>query len=74
MFNPFRLLWELITFGIQAIFVYILVIIILTGIVLLNMQQWQKVSEVVEATRSAYSKECTRIDGCRILKDGTIEY
>jgi hypothetical protein len=68
MFNPFRLLWELITFGIQAIFVYILVIIILTGLVLLNVQQWQKVSDVNNQI------ECTRIDGCRILKDGTIEY
>ena len=31
MMNPFRIVWELIEFGIQAIFVYILALIIVIG-------------------------------------------
>ncbi len=33
MFNPIRVVWELIEFGIQALFVYVLVIIIFIGII-----------------------------------------
>ena len=33
MIKPFQMIWELIEFGIQAIFVYVLVIIIFIGVI-----------------------------------------
>lgn len=33
MMNPFRIVWELIEFAIQAIFVYILALILVVGII-----------------------------------------
>jgi len=85
MINPFRIVWELIEFGIQAIFVYILAIIIFIGITIIvyknisieNVEYievpkivYQKVVETV----SAKEPECKRPSGCRVLEDGTIEY
>ena len=34
MLKPFQILWELIEFGLQALFVYVLVIIIFIGVVI----------------------------------------
>ena len=33
MMNPFRIVWELIEFGIQALFVYVLAIILCVGLI-----------------------------------------
>jgi hypothetical protein len=78
MFNPFRIVWELIEFGLQALFVYVLVILIFVGIIATVIYKeknkeasWNK---AIKEAKIEYEKECTRIDGCRILKDGTIEW
>jgi hypothetical protein len=30
--------------------------------------------EAIEEAKVEYVKECTRIDGCKVRKDGTIEW
>ena len=78
MIKPFRIIWELIEFGIQAAFVYVLVIIIFIGVIAtVIIKEKNKEKEWTEAIQEAkveYVKECTRIDGCRVRKDGTVEY
>ena len=78
MIKPFRIIWELIEFGIQAAFVYVLVIIIFIGVLITIIhkeknkeQEW---NEAIKEAKIEYTKECTRIDGCRVRKDGTVEY
>jgi hypothetical protein len=78
MFNPIRVVWELIEFGIQALFVYVLVILIFIGIIATILykeknkeQDWNK---AIKKAKIDYIQECTRVDGCRIRKDGTIEW
>jgi len=78
MFNPIRVVWELIEFGIQALFVYVLVILIFIGIITTILykeknkeQDWNK---AIKKAKIDYIQECTRVDGCRIRKDGTIEW
>ena len=78
MIKPFRIIWELIEFGIQAAFVYVLVILVFIGIIAtVIIKEKNKEKEWTEAIQKAkveYVKECTRIDGCRVRKDGTVEY
>ena len=78
MIKPFQIVWELIEFGIQAAFVYVLVIIIFIGVIAtVIIKEKNKEKEWTEAIQEAkveYVKECTRIDGCRVRKDGTVEY
>ena len=78
MIKPFRIVWELIEFGIQAIFVYILVILIFIGVIatiIYNEKNKEvKWKQSIEEAKIEYVKECTRIDGCRVRKDGTIEW
>ena len=76
--KPFQIVWELIEFGLQALFVYVLVIIIFIGVLITIIhkeknkeQEW---NNAIEEAKIVYKKECTRIDGCRIRKDGTVEY
>jgi hypothetical protein len=78
MIKPFQIVWELIEFGLQALFVYVLVIIIFIGIIATVIYK-EKNREVewnnaIEEATIEYKKECTRIDGCRVLKDGTVEW
>ena len=78
MIKPFRIIWELIEFGLQALFVYVLVIIIFIGIIATiiykEKNKEETWSEAIEEAKVEYVKECTRIDGCRVRKDGTIEW
>ena len=78
MIKPFQMIWELIEFGIQALFVYVLVIIIFIGIIATiiykEKNKEETWSEAIEEAKVEYVKECTRIDGCRVRKDGTIEW
>ena len=78
MIKPFQIVWELIEFGIQALFVYVLVIIIFIGIIATiiykEKNKEETWSEAKEDAKVEYVKECTRIDGCRVRKDGTIEW
>jgi hypothetical protein len=78
MFNPIRVVWELIEFGIQALFVYFLIVIVFIGIIFTILykeknkeQDWNK---AIKKAKIDYIQECTRVDGCRIRKDGTIEW
>ena len=78
MIKPFRIVWELIEFGLQALFVYVLVIIIFIGIIATiiykEKNKEETWSKAIEEAKVEYVKECTRIDGCRVRKDGTIEW
>ena len=78
MIKPFQMIWELIEFGIQAIFVYVLVILIFIGVIatIIHKEKNKEVRrvEAIEEAKVEYVKECTRIDGCKVRKDGTIEW
>jgi hypothetical protein len=94
--NPFRIVWELIEFAIQAIFVYILALILVVGIITYtiinktgptnnddyNAHIKERVMDpesyidntVIPEDIIKEEQECTRLAGCRVLEDGTIEY
>ena len=79
MIKPFRIVWELIEFGLQALFVYVFAIIILIGLFIIVIKDNTHKKEDKE--RMTYpkqqqieQKECTRPSGCRILEDGTVEW
>ena len=78
MIKPFQIVWELIEFGIQALFVYVLVILIFIGVLITiihkEKNKEQVWNEAIKEAKIEYTKECTRIDGCRVRKDGTVEY
>ena len=78
MIKPFQMIWELIEFGIQALFVYVLVILIFIGVIATIIYKEKNKesnwSEAIEEAKIEYAKECTRIDGCKVKKDGTIEW
>ena len=82
MIKPFQIVWELIEFGLQALFIYVLLIILCVGMiayVIAENKQYGHLSppeyireKVITAPIKA--KECTRLAGCVIRKDGTIEW
>ena len=83
--NPFRIVWELIEFGIQALFLYGLAIILCVGLIAYviadnkNVQPeiqyiYEKVIIEKEKEKTIKEKECARIAGCRVLEDGTVEW
>ena len=83
MIKPFQIMWELIEFLLQALFVYILAIIVIVGLITYTIITLDKERQqlIIEKPKYIYSKEhiektkeCTRISGCRVLEDGTIEY
>ena len=45
--NPFRIVWELIEFAIQAIFVYILAIIIVVGLITYTIVNMKKEEPII---------------------------
>jgi len=77
--KPFQIVWELIEFGLQALFVYVLALIIIIGILFYVIADNREHTPAVEYVEVQYLKiieepVCTRIDGCRVRKDGTVEY
>ena len=81
MMNPFQMVWELFVFGIQALFLYGLAIIFCVGLIAYVIADSKKTFEPEVQVKYIYQKEriekvqeCTRISGCRVLKDGTVEY
>ena len=86
MMNPFRIVWELIEFGIQALFLYGLDIILCVGLIAYviadnkNVQEpeiqyiYEKVIIEKEKETTIKEKQCARVAGCRVLEDGTIEW
>ena len=83
MIKPVQIIWELIEFLLQALFVYILAIIVIVGLITYTIITLENERQqlIIEKPKYIYSKEhiektkeCTRISGCRVLEDGTIEY
>ena len=85
MIKPFQIVWELIEFGLQALFLYVLAVILCIGLityVIVNNKQkesevqyiYEKVTIEKEIEKTIQRKECTRLAGCRVLKDGTVEW
>ena len=87
MMKPFQIVWELIEFGIQAAFVYLLAIIIFIGILFIVIKDNQQPEPVVvykDRLVKEYIypketiekvKECTRPAGCRVNNEtGEIEW
>ena len=80
MIKPFQIIWELIEFGLQALFIYVLLIILCIGMiayVIAENKQYGHLSPpeyIREKITTTKEKECTRIAGCRVLEDGTVEW
>ena len=79
MLKPFQILWELIEFALQALFIYVLALIIIVGLLFYVIADTREKEKVIEYVEVSYPKvteqqQCIRIDGCRVRKDGTIEY
>ena len=86
----FKIVWELIVFGLQAAFLYGLALIIAIGFIAYAIAQpqptpkkeWNPKQEKIEYIKKVYPKpeevikepECIRPAGCRVLEDGTVEY
>ena len=84
MIKPFRIVWELIEFGLQALFLYVLAIIFCIGLIAYAIADnktetevqyvYEKVIIEKEKQQTIKERECTRLSGCRVLEDGTIEW
>ena len=86
MINPFQIVWELIEFGLQALFLYVLALILCIGLIAYvivdNKERkepeiqyiYEKVTIEKEIEKTVQEKECTRLAGCRVLEDGTVEW
>jgi len=86
--TPFKIVYELFVFGIQALFIYGLALIIVIGLIGYTIAQhppkkeWNPKQEKIEYIKKVYPKpeeiikepECIRPAGCRVLEDGTVEY
>ena len=80
MMNPFRIVWELIEFGIQALFLYGLAIILCVGLIAYVIADKKEQEPIVEyiyekeiiekvVEKSPKSLVCTRIEVCETFKD-----
>ena len=82
MIKPFQIVWELIEFGLQALFVYGLAIILCIGMIAYVIADSRSTFEPKIQVQYVYpkteaiekEKECTRLAGCVIRKDGTLEW
>ena len=85
MLKPFQIVWELLVFGLQALFLWVLAINLSVGLiagVILNQKQqepqieyiYEKVEIIKEIEKTVEEKECARVAGCRVLENGTIEW
>ena len=86
MIKPFQIVWELIEFGLQALFLYVLALILCIGLIAYvivdNKERkepeiqyiYEKVTIEKEIDKTVQEKECTRLAGCRVLEDGTVEW
>ena len=85
MMKPFAIVWELFVFGLQAIFLYGLAIILCVGLIAYVIADnkkmkpeiqyvYEKVIIEKEKQQTIKERECARIAGCRVLEDGTVEW
>ena len=85
--TPFKIVYELFVFGIQAAFLYGLALIIAIGFIAYAIAQhpkkeWNPKQEKIEYIKRVYptpeevikEPECIRPAGCRVLKNGTVEW
>ena len=83
--KPFQIVWELIEFGIQAAFVYLLAIIIFIGILFIVIKDNQQSEPIViykdrivkeqVMVVAPPERECTRLAGCKVNNEtGEIEW
>ena len=82
MMNTFEIVWELLVFGLQALFLWVLAIIIcvgiIAGVIYDQKQQEPKVEYIyeqveiikeIEKTLEEKNLICTRIEGCETFKN-----
>ena len=82
LLKPFQIIWELIEFGLQALFLWVLAIILCVGLiagVIYNKKQqepqveyiYEKVQIIKEIETTLEDREliCTRIEGCETFKN-----
>ena len=82
LLKPFQIIWELIEFGLQALFLWVLAIILCVGLiagVIYNKKQqepqveyiYEKVEIIKEIEKNLEVREliCTRIEGCETFKN-----
>ena len=82
MIKPFQIVWELIEYGLQALFLWVLAIILCVGLiagVIYNKKQqepqveyiYEKVEIIKEIEKTLEDREliCTRIEGCETFKN-----
>ena len=82
LLKPFQIIWELIEFGLQALFLWVLAIILCVGLiagVIYNKKQQEpqveyiygKVEIIKEIEKTLEDREliCTRIEGCETFKN-----
>ena len=87
MIKPFQIVWELVEFGLQALFLYVLAVIFCIGLIAYAIANnkntktepeiryiYEKVTIEKEIEKTVQRKECTKLAGCRVLEDGTIEW
>ena len=85
--TPFKIVYELFVFGIQAAFLYGLALIIAIAFIAYAIAQhpkkeWNPKQEKIEYIKRVYptpeevikEPECIRPAGCRVLEDGTVEW
>ena len=82
MIKPFQIVWELIEFGLQALFLYVLAIILCVGMIAYVIADkkeqepqvkyiYEKVKIIKEIEKTLEDREliCTRIEGCETFKN-----
>ena len=71
MINPFRIVGELIEFGIQALFVYVLALIFVIGFLVYTIHDIKQEDPIVIYKDRIIEKKleqvCNRIEGCEVF-------
>jgi len=70
--NPFRIVWELIEFGIQALFVYVLALIFVIGVLIYAIHDIKHTKDPViiykdKIIEKKLEQVCNRIEGCEVF-------
>ena len=79
MIKPFQLVWEIFVFGLQALFLYVLALILCIGLIGYTIADRRQQEPTIIYEKVVIEKEkkdtiCARISGCRVLEDGTVEW
>ena len=79
MIKPFQLVWEIFVFGLQALFLYVLALILCIGLIGYTIADRRQQEPTIIYEKVVIEKEkkdtiCARIAGWRVLEDGTVEW